>query len=764
MAHLLKNSLMVDTHHFSKTNGSNLGVAPGVIEPIDSPLKIFVLAKRKINNIFVAIESYVDESKIFLEACRKDVLETDALTNVVNLSERVCNIREVLRRDHMKVAFFGRTSNGKSTVINSVLGRKILPSGMGHTTNCFLQVEGSDTDEAYLVLEDDPDEKLNVESVSHLANALNSEKLGDATLVRIFWPKNKCSLLKDDVVLVDSPGIDVSPNLDEWIDKHCLDADLFVLVSNAESTLMRTEKAFFHKVSEKISKPNIFILNNRWDAAASEPENLERVRKQHTDRSVSFLSDELKVVSRAEAPERVFFISAKEVLIWRTQESQENVSSTFPEGFQHRYFEFENFERKFEECLSKSSIKTKFDQHARRGYSIINDLSLLLDSIHKNSTNLKNRKSTDRSEEAKRLEMTNSNMSMLTSEVKHKIINIVDQTEQKVNLALKEEIRRLSLLVSDFERPFSDDSNYLSTYKKELHSHVEKGLDSNMRARLTTELSNCVESAQKEMIERVTSLIPEEENKKIDFLTFRSRQSFEILYRINCESLCADFQEDLEFRFSFGLLSMIRRFRSGNFFGKGSNSIPRSVPSTAPQTPSNDYKSIHNNSTVSSDADLLPIIEKLSFLSGTQSQTTLGALALGGFMVRTIGWRVIGVTLGVYTFLYFYERLTWTNKAKEKAFKKQYVNHATRKLKLIVDLTSANCSHQVQQELTATFARLCHMVDSNMKNVQSEISKLDAEIRQLDEIGNSSRTLKNKASFLSSELDNFTHVYLHDES
>lgn len=56
------------------------------------------------------------------------------------------------------------------------------------------------------------------------------------------------------------------------------------------------------------------------------------------------------------------------------------------------------------------------------------------------------------------------------------------------------------------------------------------------------------------------------------------------------------------------------------------------------------------------------------------------------------------------------------------------------------------------------------MVDSNMKNVQSEISKLDAEIRQLDEIGNSSRTLKNKASFLSSELDNFTHVYLHDES
>ena len=36
--------------------------------------------------------------------------------------------------------------------------------------------------------------------------------------------------------------------MDEWIDKFCLDADVFVLVANSESTLMNTEKKFFHKV------------------------------------------------------------------------------------------------------------------------------------------------------------------------------------------------------------------------------------------------------------------------------------------------------------------------------------------------------------------------------------------------------------------------------------------------------------------------------------------------------------------------------------
>ena len=37
------------------------------------------------------------------------------------------------------------------------------------------------------------------------------------------------------------------------------------------------EKNFFHKVSTKLSKPNIFILNNRWDASAAEPEMQEEV-------------------------------------------------------------------------------------------------------------------------------------------------------------------------------------------------------------------------------------------------------------------------------------------------------------------------------------------------------------------------------------------------------------------------------------------------------------------------------------------------------
>jgi len=47
-------------------------------------------------------------------------------------------------------------------------------------------------------------------------------------------------IVREFFVRVRSPGIDVSPDIDAWIDKFCLDADVFVLVANAESTLMQT--------------------------------------------------------------------------------------------------------------------------------------------------------------------------------------------------------------------------------------------------------------------------------------------------------------------------------------------------------------------------------------------------------------------------------------------------------------------------------------------------------------------------------------------
>ena len=40
-----------------------------------------------------------------------------------------------------------------------MLRDRVLPSGIGHTTNCFLSVEGTDEDKAYLKTEGSEEEK-----------------------------------------------------------------------------------------------------------------------------------------------------------------------------------------------------------------------------------------------------------------------------------------------------------------------------------------------------------------------------------------------------------------------------------------------------------------------------------------------------------------------------------------------------------------------------------------------------------------------------
>ncbi|RMX37554.1 hypothetical protein pdam_00024133 [Pocillopora damicornis] len=316
------------------------------------------------------------------------------LAQVSGFLAQVSSISEIISRDQMKVAFFGRTSNGKSTTVNAVLQDKILPMGIGHTTSCFLSIHGSDEPDPYILVPGSIDKKK-VESLDELADALSQEKLDHSSLVQVFWPKSRCNILSEDVVLVDSPGIDVSPDLDLWIDEHCLDADVFVLVANAESTLMVTEKNFFHKVNQRLSRPNIFILNNRWDASASEPDRMEQVKDQHLSRNIGFLVDELQCEDKGQAKDRVFFVSAKE------------------------------------ECISKSAIKTKFESHAVSGLKIAKKLKILMEQRVGCASQQRSTQEKAKKEQENRLKFVKEQLEISTREIKCLIKEITSKVEDQ---------------------------------------------------------------------------------------------------------------------------------------------------------------------------------------------------------------------------------------------------------------------------------------------------------------------------------------------
>uniref|UniRef100_A0A670Z088 Mitofusin 2 n=1 Tax=Pseudonaja textilis TaxID=8673 RepID=A0A670Z088_PSETE len=672
-----------------------------------SPLKHFVTAKKKINGIFEQLAAYIQESSVFLEETHKNG-ELDPVTTEEQVSEvkgylsKVSGISEVLARRHMKVAFFGRTSNGKSTVINAMLWDKVLPSGIGHTTNCFLRVEGTDGQDAFLLTEGS-EEKKSVKTVNQLAHALHQDELLTAGgLVSVMWPNSKCPLLKDDLVLMDSPGIDVTTELDSWIDKFCLDADVFVLVANSESTLMQTEKQFFHKVNARLSRPNIFILNNRWDASASEPEYMEEVRRQHMERCTSFLVDELGVMDRGQAGDRIFFVSAKEVLNARIQKAQgmPEGGGALAEGFQVRMFEFQNFERRFEASTSVYCLEKWDDRQERLGF------------IEKQ-------------------------LDLLTQSYKLKIKEITEEVERQVSNAMAEEIRKLSVLVDEFQLDFHPSPVVLKVYKNELHRHIEEGLGRNMSDRCSGSISASLQTMQQEMIDGLKPLLPVSLRGQIELLV--PRQCFTLSYDLNCDKLCADFQEDIQFHFSLGWTMLVNRFLGPKNTRRALMGYSDQVQRPLPLTPANPSLPPMPQGSLTQEELMVSMVTGLASLT---SRTSMGILVIGGVVWKAVGWRLIALSLGLYGLLYIYERLTWTTKAKERAFKRQFVDYAGEKLQLIVSYTGSNCSHQVQQELAGTFAQLCQQVDVTREDLEKELAGLNQKIEILDTLQSRAKLLR----------------------
>ncbi|KAM3865634.1 mitofusin-1 [Diretmus argenteus] len=709
-----------------------------------SPLRHFVVAKRMINGVFDQLLDFTKEGTAFVdETCRSadlgQVAVEEQCLEMQTCGTKLATIREVLARRHMKVAFFGRTSNGKSTVINAMLRDRVLPSGIGHTTNCFLRVEGTDSDDAYLTTEA-PSERRSINTVNQLAHALHMDPtLDSGSLVKVFWPKSRCALLRDDLVLMDSPGTDVTLELDTWIDKFCLDADVFVLVGNAESTLMNTEKLFFHKVSERISKPNIFVLHNRWDASVTEPEYVEEVRKQHFDRCVSFLTEELNVVSLDEAPGRIFFVSAKEVLSSRMHRAQgmPETGGALAEGFHERLREFQCFERTFEEFISQSAVKTKFEQHTVRAWQITEAIKAIMDSINIASADRKIYCLEEREEQRDRLDFVRGQINRLTDSVKDRIKTLADDVAAKVATALADQIRSLPVLVDEFRADFNPTQETLDLYKSKLLVHVEERMTGCLSYRCSASVLRDIQSVQNNMTESVRPLLSLAVQEQFSLPSSK----FNLTYDLNLETLCADFQENIEFQFSLGWTTLVNRFI-------GPTSAKRALTGGDPR--------IQEGNTVRDEM----VFSIATSLVSVTSRASVTVLVIGGVVWRTVGWRIIALSVTLYGALYLYEKLTWTDASRERILKQQFVEHATHRLRAVIPVSSSGCRQQVNKELAATFSRLCQRVDLSEAELEGNIRQLSFRIQRLENIQRRSKTFRSEATELESQLEAFSAQYL----
>ncbi|KAK0394225.1 hypothetical protein QR680_000633 [Steinernema hermaphroditum] len=752
------------------------------------PLARFTEAKKHMGEIYSDLDGYVNDLRKFyndLDFGQKFVPEQQ-IHEVDEFVESIKTIKEMFGRDSMKVVFFGRTSNGKSSVINAMLHAKVLPQGMGHTTSCFLQVEGGLDNDKYLMFEDS-DEKIDFNEIHNVGHALSSENsdrpsMGQDALLRVVYPKNASRLLQNDVVLLDSPGVDLSPEFDGWIDKHCRDADVFVLVCNAEATLTQAEKSFFERVSRLLSRPNVFILNNRWDASASElDQHVDQVRQQHLTRFRQFLVNELKVCSFSEAVERIFFVSAREMLDARLKEKKEIERAYQMEGHLRRQQDFLNFETQFERCISKSAIRTKFEAHLLRAREIVANMRHNLEIVNHAALHEKQKLALDFELKNKEFADCRENFKMFEGMYLDQQHSLRAEVHLKVSSDFHDEISRLEAIIDRFDHRFFDEPRQISIYKKMLGEHIEHCVTNDLEARCTGGLMTRIWKLEQDMFTHIQDILKEPYTHKLEEI-WKYRAPFKFSINVNCPTLMEDFQEDLEFRFSLGPSAIIRRiiaYRSGQPITaiSADNSITRALshgsslsrsysemgPNGLPKQKS--FHDFHTAPPAVVNNDQSTVVSQLLLSSVSYAANGgVGLIIVGGLVYKSLGWRVIATGAAIYGGLYALERLRWNSSAKEQHLKDQFRSHLTTKMKHAAGMHTAHCENQVLREmeqvhegLKATVAGAHREMKENLDVIKKDISKIDVVMKELS-------VIKGKTAFLHTSMEQFEANYLAPES
>jgi mitofusin len=103
------------------------------------------------------------------------------------------------------------------------------------------------------------------------------------------------------------------------------------------------------------------------------------------------------------------------------------------DGLQKRYSEFKDFEGKFEECISKSAVRTKFEPHSQKGKLILSEILQIIDRTYDQALQLKTQKAVAKKEIYDKLNFTDQQLLLLTEEMNNKIEQSVEDVDQMVS-------------------------------------------------------------------------------------------------------------------------------------------------------------------------------------------------------------------------------------------------------------------------------------------------------------------------------------------
>lgn len=300
--------------------------------------------------------------------------------NMTSLCENLSKLNKKVEDDKFKIQIVGTFSNGKSTVINALLGENVLPAYALPTTAVINEVKYGDSKEAVLYfrnpLPENLPNSLSPKALGHMkAHEMNNipplrvnyNEIEDYVVipmgedpremllespyekVELFWP---LPMLKEGVEIIDSPGLNESDTRARVTMDYLTKADAILFVLAADKLCAQDEMHFIENNLKENGFTEPFFVVNKYDL----------IQEREKERVKRFA--ELKLSEYSTNP--IFYISAQ-----RGLDGQINRDDNLYEASQMGLFS-----DKLSEFLTKDKGKLKLSQPTRELKRVLNNEAL----------------------------------------------------------------------------------------------------------------------------------------------------------------------------------------------------------------------------------------------------------------------------------------------------------------------------------------------------------------------------------------------------
>ncbi len=170
-------------------------------------------------------------------------------------------------KEPMKVAITGQFSSGKSTFLNALLAKQILPTGITPVTSKVNYIKYADELKIRVKYKDGRDEYHDIENIQRFTDQRQSVE--DVDYLTLYSPLN---MLKD-IVFVDTPGLNSGANIDtQTTIKVLQEVDGIIWLTLLDNAGKMSETRVLEKYLSKYKNKSLCVLNQKDKFSESEIE------------------------------------------------------------------------------------------------------------------------------------------------------------------------------------------------------------------------------------------------------------------------------------------------------------------------------------------------------------------------------------------------------------------------------------------------------------------------------------------------------------